>query len=91
VAFGSPWAPTSHLASVVARDVLGIEPRTLDRAAAMRIPAVARARHIIAGTVARIELGAYRGDTRLTGPAEPSWIRHRRRRLPAAPDAVDRG
>jgi hypothetical protein len=75
VAFGSPWAPTSHLASVVARDVLGIEPRTLDRAAAMRIPAVARARHIIAGTVARIELGAYRGDTRLTGPAEPSWIR----------------
>jgi hypothetical protein len=75
VAFGSPWAPTSHLASVVARDVLSIEPRTLDRAAAMRIPAVARARHIIAGTVARIELGAYRADVRLTGPAEPSWIR----------------
>jgi hypothetical protein len=75
VAFGSPWAPTSHLASVVMEDLLGITERPLSRGDAMRIPAVARARHIIAGTIARIELGAYRGDTRLTGPDEPGWIR----------------
>jgi hypothetical protein len=75
VAFGSPWAPTSHLASVVMEDLLGITERALSRGDAMRIPAVARARHIIAGTIARIELGAYRGDLRLTGAAEPSWIR----------------
>jgi hypothetical protein len=26
------------------------------------------------GTIARIEFGGYRGDTRLLGPDEPSWI-----------------
>jgi hypothetical protein len=75
VAMGSPWAPTSHLASVIRRDILGIDgPEVLDRASAMRIPAVARARHIIAGTIARIDLGAYRGDVQLTGDAAPSWL-----------------
>jgi hypothetical protein len=77
VAFGSPWAPTSHLASVVMEDLLGLTERPLSRGDAMRIPAVARARHIIAGTLARIELRAYRGEstTPLDRAAEPSWIR----------------
>jgi hypothetical protein len=75
VALGSPWAPTSHLASVIVEDLFGsAAPRTLSRAEAMRIPAVARARHIIAGTIARIELGGYRGQTRLTGDDAPSWL-----------------
>jgi hypothetical protein len=75
VALGSPWAPDNHLASVIVEDVLGFGvPQTLTRPQAMRIPAVARSRHIICGTIARIELGGYRGDTRLLGPAEPSWI-----------------
>jgi hypothetical protein len=43
----------------------------------MRIPAVARARHIIAGTIARVELGAYRGEQRLDSATEPSWINAR--------------
>lgn len=77
VAMGSPWAPTSHLASVIRRDILGIgadEPRVLSRADAMRIPAVARSRHIICGTIARIDLAGYRGETRLTGYDAPSWL-----------------
>jgi hypothetical protein len=40
----------------------------------MAVPAVARARHIICGTVARIPLRAYRGDADLRGPFAPSWI-----------------
>jgi hypothetical protein len=75
VALGSPWAPDNHLAQVVVADVLGLAaPYALTRSEAMRIPAVARARHIIAGTLARIPLAAYRGETRLTGSAEPSWL-----------------
>ena len=46
----------------------------MSRGQAMRIPAVSRSRHIIAGTIARIELGAYKGDTRLESPAEPAWL-----------------
>jgi hypothetical protein len=77
VALGSPWAPTSHLASVIVEDLLGAAaPRALTRAEAMRIPAVARARHIIAGTLARIPLRAYPGESTdpLTGDRAPSWL-----------------
>jgi hypothetical protein len=75
VALGSPWAPDNTLASVVVEDVLGFRPPySLTRAEAMRIPAVARARHIIAGTLARIPLASYRGDARLLGADEASWI-----------------
>jgi hypothetical protein len=71
----SPWEPRpSHLESIVWADVFGAATRPLTRADAIRVPAVARARHIIAGTIARIDLGAYRGDTRLTGSDEPAWI-----------------
>jgi hypothetical protein len=73
----SPWAPRpSHLASVAFADIFGADPATLplDRTAAMGIPAVARGRNISCGTTARIPLRAYRGDTALTGPAEPSWL-----------------
>lgn len=74
VAMGSPWAPTNSLASVIVPDLFGTEHRPMTRAEAMRVPAVARARHIVCGTIARIELGDYRGDTRLTGSDEASWI-----------------
>jgi hypothetical protein len=74
----SPWAPRpNHLASVVLSDVFGNEALRnlpMSRAEAMAVPAVARARHIICGTVARIPLRAYRGDAQLRGPFAPSWI-----------------
>lgn len=71
---GSPWAAGNHLASVVAEDILGVKLHHVTRGEAMRIPAVARTRHIVCGTIARIELGAYRGETRLDPAAEPSWL-----------------
>lgn len=75
VGIAAPWAPRpTHLESIVWADILGTQTAQLTRADAIRVPAVARSRHIIAGTIARIDLGAYRGDVRLTGDAEPSWI-----------------
>jgi hypothetical protein len=75
LALGSPWAPDNHLASVVVADILGIRTEdTPTRAAAIRVPAVARARGVVCTTIARIELGAYRGDARLEAPAAPSWL-----------------
>ena len=75
VALGSPWAPDNHLASIVVSDILGITvPGPPTRAEAIRVPAVARARGVVCTTIARIDLGAYRGDTRLEGAAEPSWL-----------------
>jgi hypothetical protein len=72
----SPWSPHSdHLEQIVIADIIGgAVPRPLTRSEAMRIPAVARARHIIAGTIARIELGAYRGDERIDRAEQPGWI-----------------
>jgi hypothetical protein len=72
----TPWGTTTELQQIVIADVFGLDPldRPLTRAEAMRIPAVARARHVICGTIGRVELGGYRGDTRLLGADEPSWI-----------------
>ncbi|MET0995462.1 MAG: phage portal protein [Mycobacterium sp.] len=74
VAMGSPWAPTSHLASVVVEDLFGLRAEVMNRGDAMRVPAVARARHIICGTIARIELADYRGDVRLPDDQQPTWL-----------------
>lgn len=71
----SPWAPPANLAKVVWSDIFGAQvPATLTRAEAMRVPAVARGRHIICGTVARIPLGDYRGEYRLPAGEEAGWI-----------------
>ena len=76
LALGSPWAPDNHLAHVViVDDILGFRvPAAPTRAQAIRVPAVARARRVICGTIARIELAAYRGDTRLDRRRVPSWL-----------------
>jgi hypothetical protein len=72
----SPWSNQDNLARVVLADLFPdlAQLSPLDRAQAMAVPAMARARHIICGTIARIPLRGYRGDTVLDGPAEPSWI-----------------
>lgn len=73
------WGPIPHLppaiGSIVYADVFGANvDAPLTRVEAMRVPAVARARHVIAGTVARIPLRAYRAGEVLEGPAAPPWI-----------------
>lgn len=71
----TPWSTGGHLEQIVIADIFGEQThRALTREEAMRIPAVARLRHIVCGTIARIDLGAYRGDTRLTSADEPTWI-----------------
>ena len=75
----SPLAPSHNLARVldgqVLLDVFGpLEARPVTRAEAMAVPAVARARHVIAGTVARIPLRAYRRGVLLEPEASPAWL-----------------
>jgi hypothetical protein len=75
-AIASPWAPNpSHLENIVWADIFGADvPAPLTRAEAMRVAAVARTRHIICTTIARIPLRGYRGDEPLEGSDAPSWI-----------------
>lgn len=51
----SPWS-SSTLERIVAEDVFGTELPINTRAAAMRIPTVARARNLIVGTICRLPL-----------------------------------
>jgi hypothetical protein len=76
-AFASPWAAPANLQRIAFQDVFGRdlgECGPLTRAEAMTVPAVARSRHVITGTIGRIKLRGYRGDEVLNGSAEPSWI-----------------
>lgn len=52
---------SSTLDAVVWADILGTGVMPLSRAAALAVPAVARARHLIAGTLARLPLKVLRG------------------------------
>lgn len=71
----SPLAPdpSTILNTLVWSDMLGTDATPLTRAGAMRIPAVARARHLVCGAIARLPLTVWQGEARLTGQAEPSW------------------
>lgn len=69
----SPWAPTpDHLQAIVWSDIFERENLPMTRDAAMRVPAVARCRHLIAPTIARLPLTVWRTDELVT-PA-PAWI-----------------
>jgi hypothetical protein len=72
----SPWAPPSQLASVVWSDVFGANLTPMTRAEAMRVPAVRRARNIVAQTIARVPLRDYRrGDEAPLAEADQApWI-----------------
>lgn len=66
----------SALESIMWADVLGpdvLDAMPLTRATALKIPAVARARHLVAGTIARLPLLAYRGADLLDREATPAW------------------
>jgi hypothetical protein len=56
---------SSTLDAVVWADILGGNVAPVSRADAMAVPAVARARHLTCGAIARLPLGAYRRDVQL--------------------------
>jgi hypothetical protein len=64
---------TSQLDGVVWADLIGapLDDMPLTRAAAMAVPAVARARHLTAGTIAKMPLEALKGADRVT--PQPYW------------------
>lgn len=70
----SPWAAPATLERVVWSDVFGTDHTPLTRAEAMSVPAVARARRLIATSVARLPLVATDTPTgnRVTSP--PRWL-----------------
>ena len=64
---------TSQLDGVIWADLIGapLENLPLSRAEAMAVPAVARARHLTAGTIAKMPLETLRGATVI--PDQPYW------------------
>ena len=66
------WVDRSNLEEVVFHDVTGEFLRVMSRAAAMRVPAVARARHLTVGAIAQAPLQALRADTPVT--PQPYWM-----------------
>lgn len=73
-ALASPWAPRpTHLEPVIAADLFGDDAkRTITRADAMAVPALARARALITTTVARLPVHATRAGVPLDD--QPRWI-----------------
>ena len=72
---GSPFAPSpSHLERWVWADLYGdTSLLPITRAEAMSVAPLARARHLICGTAARLPMHAYRGPELVTDPAPP-WL-----------------
>lgn len=62
---------TNTLESAVWADITGVEFLPLTRSAAMQVPAVARARHLTAGAIAKLPLYTLRGADRIT--PQPYW------------------
>lgn len=63
----SPWADDSHLVTLTLADVLGVDSGTIiiNRKTAMSIPAIAKARNLIATSIGRMPLIAEKGDRAL--------------------------
>ncbi|MCQ4120413.1 phage portal protein [Rhodococcus tibetensis] len=71
----SPFASTpNHLNQVVWPDLLGADWLPMTRVEAMAVPAIARARRLLAGTAARIPLRAYAGESDTPLPVQPRWL-----------------
>lgn len=69
---GSPWADSSGLEAIVWDELYpGAAGLPVTRAEAMAVPAVAAARHRLAGTIARFPLRAYRAGEPLED--QPVW------------------
>lgn len=67
------WPGSSDaLQAVVWADLLGAEFTPVTREVAMSVPAVARQRHLLAGSLARCPLVDMVGDT--VSPVQPTWL-----------------
>lgn len=79
VGVSRPFGPdTSSLETIVWADLVGIDLLPLTRAEAMAVPAMARARHLLAGSIAGCPLVAIArqadgSDLTLTPPDAPTW------------------
>lgn len=71
VPFESPWASPNHLERFEAPNGA---PVALTRSAALRVPAVVRARKLIVTNLPRCPLVPYAGTEAIAGPARPRWI-----------------
>lgn len=60
----------SHLESIVWHELFDAAPRVLTRAEAMSVPTVARARRLLACSIARMDLRVWRGTEEVT----PGWL-----------------
>lgn len=69
VGLESPFASPNHLLTI---ETPSVRPVKVDRAAAMSVPAVARARRLIVGSIARCPLEARTGGRR--ADSQPLWI-----------------
>lgn len=67
----SPWQDNDVLQRLIVEELYGLEHQPVDRAMAMSLPAVARARHILTTTVARMTIKAMTGHAE--SPEQP-WI-----------------
>lgn len=72
VGLASPFSASNHLQAVVWADLTGRPAVIMDRSQAMTIPAIARQRHLLAGSVARCPLVKLNGAVR--DPAQPLWM-----------------
>lgn len=68
----SPMASTDSLTAIVWADLLGAEFEPITREVAMSLPAVARQRHLIAGSLARCPLVDMVVDT--PADVQPPWL-----------------
>lgn len=64
--------PLTDLTQIVIDDIYGDMPELVDRANAMKVPAVARGRALLVGAIADLPLVAYRQDTPV--PTQPTFL-----------------
>lgn len=64
---------SSDLQRIVATDVFGTDLPPTSRAAAMRVPAIARARNLLVSTISRFPMRVYRGAVALPDDQQPTW------------------
>lgn len=69
----TPWSQSADLARIVWSDVFGDMRPVNTRAAAMRVPAMARARNLLVTTISRLPLVAVKGADPLPVELQPAW------------------
>lgn len=73
VGIASPWADSSNLLpALVAQDILGLNLPIVTRQAAMKVPAVVKARALLHSVIATRPLRAYSDGAPL--PTQPTWL-----------------